>query len=72
MLEVAFKDVNKDIYVQIWHGAGLFDVTPFKSDTRFTKQLVREMLFVNNNTFSGTADMQVPVKNFAKAVHASD
>ena len=69
MLEVAFKNVNEGIYIQTRHGADFFDVAQFKSKTRTTKHLVREMLFADDSALVAhcAADMQVLVNNFAKA-----
>jgi len=70
MLEVAFKNVNEGIYIQTRHGADLFDVAQFKSKSRTTKHLVREMLFADDSALVAhcAADMQALVNNFAKAV----
>ena len=69
MLEVAFKDVHEGIYIQTRPGADLFNVTQFKSKTRTTKHLVREMLFADDSALvaHSAADMQVLVDHFAKA-----
>ena len=69
MLEVAFKDVHEGIYIQTRLGADLFNVTHFKSKTRTTKHLVREMLFADDSALvaHSAADMQVLVDHFAKA-----
>jgi len=70
MLEVTFKNLNEGIYIQTRHGADLFDVAQFKSKTRITKHLVKEMLFTDDCALVAhwAADMQVLVNNFAKAV----
>ena len=69
MLKVAFRDVHEGIYIQARHGADLFDIAQFKSKTRTTKHLVREMLFADDSALvaHSAADMQVLVDHFAKA-----
>ena len=42
MLQVAFKDIHKGIYIQTRHGADLFNVSHFKANTCTTSYVVRE------------------------------
>ena len=69
MLEVAFKDVKEGIYIQTRHGADLFNVAHFKSKTRTTKYLVRELLFADDSALvaHSAAEMQLLVDRFTKA-----
>ena len=64
MLHVAFKDVNKGIYIQTRHGADLFNIAHFKARSCTTKHLVREMLFADDSALVAhtASDMQLLVK----------
>lgn len=68
MLEVAFKDVNKGVYIQTRQDANLFGVSQFKSKTRTTRVLVKEMLFADDTALvaHSAEDMQALVDCFAK------
>jgi len=68
MLEVAFKDVSKGVYIHTGHDANIFKVSQFKSQTRTIRVLVREMLFVDGSALVAYSaeDMQMLVDCFAK------
>jgi len=69
MLEVAFKDVREGVYIQTRPNADLFKLSQFKSKTRTTKCLVREMLFADDSALvaHSAEDMQLLVDRFARA-----
>ena len=69
MLNVAFKNVRKGIYIQTRCGADLFNVSHFKSKSRTTRYLVREMLFADDSALvaHSASEMQLLVDRFARA-----
>ena len=69
MLDVAFRNVKEGIYIQTRCGADLFNVSHFKSKTRTTKYLVREMLFADDSALvaHSASEMQLLVDRFARA-----
>ena len=69
MLEVAFKDTEKGIYIETRHAADLFNMAHFKSRTLTTKHLVREMLFADDSALvaHSAIEMQLLIDSFAKA-----
>ena len=71
MLHVAFKDVNKGIYIQTRHGADLFNIAHFKARSCTTKHLVREMLFADDSALVAhtASDMQLLVNRFSMAAN---
>ena len=49
MLDVAFHDVDDGVYIQSRQDADLFNVSHFRTKTKSTQRLVRELLFANDS-----------------------
>ena len=69
MLEVAFKDIQEGVYIQTRKEADLFNVAHFKSTSRTTTKVVRELLFADDSALvAHTPDgIQALVDRFATA-----
>lgn len=68
MLEVAFREFDRGVYIQTRHSADLFNVSHFKAKTRTTKHLVREMLYADDSALvaHSASDIQTLVNRFAQ------
>ena len=69
MLEVAFRDIQEGVYIQTRKDADLFNVAHFKSKSKTTTNLVRDLLFADDSALvAHTPDgIQVLVDRFATA-----
>ncbi|PFX13797.1 hypothetical protein AWC38_SpisGene22091 [Stylophora pistillata] len=69
MFKVTFRNLHEGTYIQIRHGADLFNVSHFKAKTLTTRYLVREILFAGDTALvaHNAADIQLLVEEFARA-----
>ena len=49
MLEVAFRDIQKGVYIQTRREADLFNVAHFKLKSKTNTKLVRDLLFADDS-----------------------
>lgn len=70
MLEVAFKEITEDVYIQTRYDADLIKISQFKSKTHFNKHRVQKMLFADDSTLiAHSKDMLMLVKWFSKTAN---
>ena len=69
MLEVAFSDIQKDVYIQTRKEADLFNKADFKSKNQSVFKVVRELLFADDSipVAHTPNDIQVLMDRFATA-----
>ena len=69
ILETAFNDTRKGIYIQTRQNTKLFQVAQFKTRTLSTSKLVREMLFADDSALlsHNSEDMKNLINSIAKA-----
>ena len=69
VLEEAFKDINKGVYIQSRADANLFNVSHFRAKTKTTRILVRELLFADDSALlaHSAADIQAITDAFSSA-----
>ena len=72
VLQHAFHDCNKGVWIQSRPGADLFNVNQYKSATKTRKILVRELMFADDTAFVAHShdDAQEIVSRFAKSAQA--
>ena len=69
MLEVAFSDIQEDVYIQTRQEADLFNEAHFKSKNKSVFKVVRELLFADDSTPVDHTpnDIQVLMDRFSPA-----
>lgn len=69
MLEVAFEDSPEGVYIKTRKEANLFDITHFKSKTKTTTELVKDLPFADDSALvaHNSDDIQTLVNRFFNA-----
>ena len=69
VLDHAFRDSQKGVWIQTRPGADLFNVRQFKSSRSTTKALIRELMLADDTAFvaHNHADAQIIVSRFAQS-----